>query len=408
MKLLSPETLLARLHQPLHVLTSGPRDVIARQQTLRNTIEWSYQLLDAQEQQLFRRLSVFVGGCTLEAIEALCTSLSSQAESVLDTVASLADKSLLQRMDQQAVQEPRFAMLETIREYALELFKEMKRQDGTAHSLYALAKVATVQQDYAHSQALYEQVVKVARESGDKLTITPGLEGLASAVAAQGNHVWAAQLWSAAETLRETIGAPLPPVERVPYHLAVAAARTQLGEQAFAKAWAEGNSLSPEQALAAPGQVAFPTPGEGSSSPTTASPIPYPDGLTSREVEVLRVVAQGLTNEQVAERLVISPRTVDTHLTSIYSKIGVFLESSSHALRHRTPPCLISSTGFSGVRLLIRHVPALRIGRRFTEFSQCVLTHGHVYSKEKFTLMNIQKQAHQASPVGDAMKGEQT
>src|SRR6266568_42785 len=90
MKLLSPEALLARLGQPLHVLTSGPRDVVARQQTLRNTIEWSYQLLDAQEQQLFRRLSAFVGGCTLEAIEALCTSLGGAVESVLDTVASLA------------------------------------------------------------------------------------------------------------------------------------------------------------------------------------------------------------------------------------------------------------------------------------------------------------------------------
>src|SRR6266566_400703 len=120
MKLLSPEALLARLGQPLHVLTSGPRDVVARQQTLRNTIEWSYQLLDAQEQQLFRRLSAFVGGCTLEAIEALCTSLGGAVESVLDTVASLADKSLLQRMEQQAGQEPRFSMLETIREYALE------------------------------------------------------------------------------------------------------------------------------------------------------------------------------------------------------------------------------------------------------------------------------------------------
>src|SRR5260221_2526858 len=120
LQLLSVRALLARLGQPLHVLTSGPRDVVARQQTLRNTIEWSYQLLDAQEQQLFRRLSAFVGGCTLEAIEALCTSLGGTVESVLDTVASLADKSLLQRMEQQAGQEPRVSMLETIREYALE------------------------------------------------------------------------------------------------------------------------------------------------------------------------------------------------------------------------------------------------------------------------------------------------
>ena len=78
-----------------------------------------------------------------------------------------------------------------------------------------------------------------------------------------------------------------------------------------------------EQVLAAQGQEVLPATGEGFSSSTTTSPLSYPDGLTPREVEVLRVVAQGLTNEQVAERLVISPRTVDTHLTSIYGKIGV-------------------------------------------------------------------------------------
>jgi hypothetical protein len=116
------------------------------------------------------------------------------------------------------------------------------------------AKVATVQQDSAHAQALYEQGVKVARESGDQLTLIPGLEGLAAAVAAQGNPVWAAQLWGAAQTLRETSGAPLPPVERVPYQRALEALRTRLGEQAFATAWAQGRTLSLEQALGTPAQ----------------------------------------------------------------------------------------------------------------------------------------------------------
>ena len=86
-KLLPPQALLARLGQRLAMLTSGARDVPARQQTLRNTIEWSYHLLDAEEQRLFRRLSVFVGGCTLEAIEAIYTSLDDGAEQVLEGVA---------------------------------------------------------------------------------------------------------------------------------------------------------------------------------------------------------------------------------------------------------------------------------------------------------------------------------
>ena len=97
MKLLPPQALLARLDQRLAVLTGASRDVPARQQTLRNTIAWSYNLLDAAEQRLFRRLSVFVGGCTLQAIEAVCAALgdSDEAGQALDAVASLVDKSLL-------------------------------------------------------------------------------------------------------------------------------------------------------------------------------------------------------------------------------------------------------------------------------------------------------------------------
>ena len=73
MKLLSPQALLARLDSRLVMLTSESRDVPTRQQTLRNTIAWSYQLLDTWEQRLFRWLSVFVGGCSLQAAEAVCT-----------------------------------------------------------------------------------------------------------------------------------------------------------------------------------------------------------------------------------------------------------------------------------------------------------------------------------------------
>jgi len=74
-KLFPPQALLARLDQRLQVLTSGTRDAPVRQQSLRNTIAWSYDLLNAEEQRLFRRLSAFVGGCTLQAIEALCAAL---------------------------------------------------------------------------------------------------------------------------------------------------------------------------------------------------------------------------------------------------------------------------------------------------------------------------------------------
>ena len=198
--------------------------------------------------------------------------------------------------------------------------------------------MAAVEGNYARSQALYEQGVGVAHKVGGKRTIPSGLDGLAATVAAQGNSAWAAHLWGAAEALREAIGTPLPPLEQASYKWAVVAARTELGEQAFATAWAEGRALSPEQALARPGPGALPasTQEEQASSPTPMSPPSYPDRLTGREVEVLRVVAQGLTNEQVAQHLVISPRTVDTHLTSIYSKIGVSSRSAAtrYAIEH--------------------------------------------------------------------------
>jgi predicted ATPase/class 3 adenylate cyclase/DNA-binding CsgD family transcriptional regulator len=638
MKLFTPQALLTRLGQPLSVLASTTRDAPVRQQTLRNTIAWSYDVLDVEDQRLFRRLSVFVGGCRLSAIEALCTSPGGESAPVLDILASLVDKSLLHRMKQQTGEEPRFAMLATIRAYGLErleavgeleaareahatyflqlaedaeqgmtgpqqaawledlereldnlraafqwfldqaeegkeagtarvlrlggalyafwfvrahfsegrdfleralarggevatavrakalyaaaqlhdtlgardraealckesralyqelgdtkgvasclhlladiawgrwnlavaralgeeslllfrtlgdqrsvayllyhlgglaveqgeyargrallteslainrelgdtriiavaliklalsyrlsegtlaqahplldeslalsrevgdqvsianclhlsgmlaldeghaasarllieqaltLFQETQQQDGIALALCALAAVATAEGDAARSQELYEECLGATRESGDRWTIGPGLEGLAAVVAAHGSSVWAAHLWGAAEALREAIGIPLPPVERASYDRAVAAARTQLGEHAFAVAWAKGRTMSPAQAVAAREHVALPaaTPRDRSFSPATA-PLPrYPDGLTRREVEVLRVVAEGLTNEQVAERLVISPRTVDTHLTSIYGKIGVSSRSAAtrYAIDH--------------------------------------------------------------------------
>ena len=144
MKLLSPQALLSRLDQPLNVLTGGARDVPARQQTLRNTIEWSYQLLNAREQRLFRWLSVFVSGCSLLAAEAVCAEPGDGAQ-VLDGVASLIDKSLLQRMEHtgggsQEQEDQRLLMLETIREYGLEALTASGEEPAArqAHADYFL------------------------------------------------------------------------------------------------------------------------------------------------------------------------------------------------------------------------------------------------------------------------------
>jgi len=118
-KLLSPQALLSRLEHRLQVLIGGTQDAPTRQQTLRNTIDWSYHLLTPSEQRLFLSISVFVGGCTLEAVEALDTALGDQTSQDLDRVTSLSDKNLLHHTKPEG-EEPRLMMLETIRDYGLE------------------------------------------------------------------------------------------------------------------------------------------------------------------------------------------------------------------------------------------------------------------------------------------------
>ncbi len=111
-RLLAPPELLARLTSRLDLLTDGARDAPERQRTIRAAIDWSYRLLEADEQLLFSRLGIFVGGATLEAIEAVCDDIAT-----LDGITSLVDKRLLGRRGDRS---PRFVMLETLREYALE------------------------------------------------------------------------------------------------------------------------------------------------------------------------------------------------------------------------------------------------------------------------------------------------
>ena len=117
-KLLPPSALLARMERSLDLLTGGSRDLPPRQRTLRGAIDWSYELLAAPEKTLFARLSVFMGGCTLEAAEAVCNAREDLGVEVIEGMNSLVDHGLLRQT--QAEGEPRFFMLETIREYAQE------------------------------------------------------------------------------------------------------------------------------------------------------------------------------------------------------------------------------------------------------------------------------------------------
>jgi predicted ATPase/DNA-binding winged helix-turn-helix (wHTH) protein len=138
-RMLPPHAILDRLERPLELLTGGPLDLPERQQTLHKTIDWSYDLLKAAEQTLFRRLSVFAGGCTFEAAEAVCNTRRDLGMELFEGLSSLVDQNLIQRVDR-AQAEPRFALLETIRQFAVERLAASGEQAATrrSHAAYCL------------------------------------------------------------------------------------------------------------------------------------------------------------------------------------------------------------------------------------------------------------------------------
>ena len=138
------------------------------------------------------------------------------------------------------------------------LYREMEHREGMAEALCILGHVEASRGDHALARTLYEDSLSMAQEIGDKELTASGLEGLASVVAAQGENARAARLWGTAAALREALGAPLQPIERVDYEQAVATARAHLGEEAFAFAWAEGRAMTAEQAVATGEQASHP------------------------------------------------------------------------------------------------------------------------------------------------------
>ena len=139
-KVLSPAALLARLERRLVVLTGGGRDLPARQQTMRATIAWSYDLLSSPERRLFQRLAIFVGGCTFAAAEAIATARGDLDVDPLEGITSLVDKSLL-RQELGSASEPRYMMLETVRELGLDRLTACGELDEMSrlHAAYFLA-----------------------------------------------------------------------------------------------------------------------------------------------------------------------------------------------------------------------------------------------------------------------------
>jgi predicted ATPase/DNA-binding CsgD family transcriptional regulator/tetratricopeptide (TPR) repeat protein len=218
------------------------------------------------------------------------------------------------------------------------LSSEVGDQRNLAQSRLLLAGLAALQGDFAVARQWYEEGLAVAIDITYTSLIASGLKGLGCVAAAQGLHTWAAVLWGTAETLRESRSVVIPPAM---YESMVAVVRSQLGEPAFEEARARGRTMAAAQALASPEAFTPQARQQAQDAPMSAptAPIRHPSspaGLTTREVEVLRLVAMGLTSAQIAEHLAISLLTVNTHVRSIYSKLGVTSRSAAtrYAIEH--------------------------------------------------------------------------
>ncbi len=199
MRQFTPETFVAHLNRqgdnPLPLLSAGPRDLPARQQTLHNALTWSYALLDGPAQQLFRRMGVFVGGCTMAAVTAVCGCTHP------DHLTILIEQSLVQQ-ELCGPAEPRMTMLEMIREYALVQLAECGERAliEQAHAAYFLEQADDVQ-----DEAVWLDRMKAAHVNlHDTVTRRSGLEGWLDRMEADHDNLRATLRWSLAQDAAST------------------------------------------------------------------------------------------------------------------------------------------------------------------------------------------------------------
>jgi predicted ATPase/DNA-binding CsgD family transcriptional regulator len=298
-RLLSPQALLGRLEHRLKLLTSGPRYLPERQQTLRGALSWSYELLSQSERALFRRLAVFSGGWTLEGAEAVATDRTHAASSpVVDSLTSLLEQNLLIQAGR-VQHEPRFDMLDTVCEYAVERLAESGEEATIRrrHAEYFLGLVTAADQEYAVSRA----------------------------------NAWIARLELERENLRTSFRrlqdrGEVEAARR--FARAISGIAARLGDPAFAAAFdftrAASQRLRTEGAAPLDGadHAAAASISESQGEDSGFGPRPA-EVLSARELEVLRMLAAGRSNREIAAALGLSVHTVERHASNVYAKLGV-------------------------------------------------------------------------------------
>jgi predicted ATPase/DNA-binding CsgD family transcriptional regulator len=218
-------------------------------------------------------------------------------------------------------------------EEALAIHRGMGFDAGTGWTLGELGEVARAEGDHRRAMDLYRQSLVLSREFGYKWAIITALLGVAHVAAVSERASAAARLFAAAEALSDAIDLAILPYAQPEFQQAIARLRGDLGEVAFAASRAAGRALSLDSAIAE--ALALAAEAEVADAAKEASPAAA-QGLSRRELEVLRLLAEGYSNPQIAERLFISHRTVDEHMRSILAKLGVESRTAAvaHAIRH--------------------------------------------------------------------------
>jgi predicted ATPase/DNA-binding CsgD family transcriptional regulator len=235
-----------------------------------------------------------------------------------------------------------YARAAELHEESLALKRELGDHWGMGLSLANLGLLARHAGELDRAEARYKEGLELLAKVGDKVAAAACLEELAGIAGARADFGRAATLFGAAAALREAVGAPLSPHDRADYDRDLAVVRAATPDDLFTSSWSTGAAMSVEMAVAYASTRAAPAERHAGVGGATALPATSP--LTRREREIAEELALGLTNRQIAEKLNIAERTVDTHVRSILSKLGLASRTQVSA-RLRAEPQSSGSDG---------------------------------------------------------------